>query len=58
MMGLGLPELLLVLIVGATWLIPIAAGVWALITLQRLRTGQDALQRKLDAIQSMLQRTT
>jgi hypothetical protein len=58
MMGLRLPELMLVLIVGATWLIPIAAGIWALITLQRLRTGQDALQRKLDAIQSMLERTT
>ena len=58
MMGLGLPEFLMVLVVGATSVIPIAAGVWALITLQRLRTGQDTLQRKLDAIQSMLQRTT
>jgi hypothetical protein len=58
MMGLGGPELLLLLIIAPMWLIPVVAGVWALITLQRLRTGQDAVQKKLDAIQSMLQRTT
>jgi len=58
MMGLGVGELLLVLVIGATSLIPITAGVWALITLQRIRAGQDALNRRLDAIQGMLHRTT
>ena len=41
----GVPELLVVLMIGAFWLIPVAAGVWALITLQRIRTAQDDMRR-------------
>lgn len=57
-MGLGVPELLVVLIIGAFWLVPVAAGVWALITLQRIRAAQEAMQRQLDAIERQVQRST
>jgi len=56
--GLGVPELLVVLIIGAFWLVPVAAGVWALITLQRIRAAQEAMQRQLDAIERQVQRST
>jgi hypothetical protein len=58
MMGLGIPELLILLVVGVAWLIPIAAGVWALVTLQRLRTGQDELRTRLVAIERLLQQAS
>lgn len=55
-MGLGIPELLVVFIVGAFWLIPVAAGVWALITLRRIRATQEVMRRQLEAIERHLQR--
>ena len=36
-MRLGVPELIVVLTLGLVWLIPVAAGIWALITLHRIR---------------------
>lgn len=55
-MGVGLPELFVVLAIGAFWLIPVAAGVWALVTLQRIRSAQEEMCRKLDAIERQVQR--
>ena len=52
----GVPELLMVVLLAVFWLVPLAAGVWALVTLHRLRAGQDALRSKLDAIERLLQR--
>ncbi len=48
--SVGVPEILIILFVSALWLIPIAAAVWALLTLNRLRVTQDAIQRSLDGI--------
>jgi hypothetical protein len=53
---LGLPELFIILILSSLWLIPIAAAIWALVTLHRVRVGQDALRVKLETIERMLQR--
>jgi hypothetical protein len=50
-MGVGIPELVVMLTIGAFWLIPVAAGVWALITLRRIRSAQEEMFRKLDAIE-------
>lgn len=36
------------------WGIPLAAGVWALLTLQRIRKGQEAADAKLEAIERLL----
>jgi hypothetical protein len=40
----------------AFWIVPIAAVVWALITLQRVRASQDTLHRRLDAIERLMPR--
>ena len=54
--SVGVPELLVVLMISAVWLVPIAGGIWALVTLQRLRAGQDAIRAKLELIERHLQR--
>jgi len=53
----GVPELMVVLAMAVLWGIPLAAGVWALITLKRIRDRQQAMQTKLDAIERLLQRS-
>ena len=57
MNSIGFPELVVILMIVAFWLIPLAAGVWALVTLYRIRTGQQALQTKVDTIERLLQRS-
>jgi hypothetical protein len=47
----GFPELLVFGFFGLFWVIPIVAGIWALVTLHRLRTGQDEVRRRLTAIE-------
>jgi hypothetical protein len=56
-MRIGLAELWVVLMIAAIYLIPIAAAVWALFTLHRIRVGQDAIRRTLESIERLLQRT-
>ena len=51
---LGFPELLVVLVIVSVYLIPLAAGVWALVTLHRIRSTQDAMRLQLDAIERSL----
>ena len=36
------------------WVIPIAAGVLALVTLHRIRLTQDAIRLRLEAIERLL----
>jgi len=52
----GIPELLVILLFGVLWVVPIAAAVWALVTLHRIRSAQQAMQEKLTAIEQLLQR--
>jgi hypothetical protein len=54
---LGMPELVIMFIALFLWAIPVAAGVWALVTLHRIRSGQQAVQTKLDTIERLLQRS-
>ncbi len=53
---IGIPEVLVLFVVAAFWAIPIAAGIWALITLHRLRVGQDELRHRLSMIERGLPR--
>jgi hypothetical protein len=53
---IGLPEILVILMILVTWLVPLAAGVWAIVTLHKVRIGQDALRAKLDVIERLLER--
>ena len=52
----GIPELFVLLSIGAFYLIPVAAAVWALVTLHRIRVGQEDLRHRLEAIAHGLQR--
>jgi hypothetical protein len=56
-MRIGVAELWVLLTIAAICLVPIAAAVWALVTLHRIRAGQDAIRRRLDSIERLLQRT-
>jgi hypothetical protein len=55
---IGMPEILVVLTLAALWLVPLAAGEWALLTLHRIRTGQEDVRRRLETVERLLQRTT
>jgi hypothetical protein len=56
-MRIGLAELWVVIMIAAIYLVPIAAAVWALVTLHRIRAGNDAIRRTLENIERLLQRT-
>ena len=53
---IGFPELLVVLVVAVTSLMPVVLAVWAIITLQRVREGQRTIESKLDALARQLAR--
>jgi len=53
---MGLPELLVVLVIAVTSLMPVVLAVWAIVTLQRVREGQRAIESKLDALARQLAR--
>jgi hypothetical protein len=50
----GIPELVVVLVMVVFWLVPLAAGIWALVTLQRLAAGQQQIKAQLEAIERRL----
>jgi hypothetical protein len=54
--GIGVPELVIVLVIVFVWAIPLAAVVWALFTLHRMRGEQRAMRRTVDNIEQLLQR--
>ena len=53
---LGFPELIILLVVASIWLVPLAVLVWAVVTLQRIRTTQDEMRSRLDNIERSVQR--
>ena len=53
---IGLPEIAVILFVIVGWLVPFAAGIWALLTLHRIRISQDAVRATLESIERLLQR--
>jgi hypothetical protein len=52
--SVGLPELLIILTFGMFWLVPIAAAVWAGVTLHRIRIDQQAIGVRLETIERLL----
>jgi hypothetical protein len=56
MAGIGLPELLIILVLAAAWVIPIAAAAWALYTLHRIRSGQEVIRLRLELLERTVQR--
>ena len=53
--SLGMPELIVLLIIGLFYGLPIAGAIWAIITLQRIRTEQQAMGSRLETIERLLQ---
>jgi hypothetical protein len=51
---LGLPELLVVLMLALTGIVPLAIGIWAVVTLHRVRATQDAMKATLDRLEQRL----
>jgi hypothetical protein len=51
----GMPELVVLLVIGLFWGVPIVAAIWALITLNSIRTGQQAIDVRLATIERLLQ---
>jgi membrane protein YdbS with pleckstrin-like domain len=54
--SLGVQELMIVLSIAVFWLLPIAAAVWALVTLNRIAVAQHAIGATLERIERLLQR--
>jgi hypothetical protein len=52
----GVPELMIVLVLVAVYAVPLVAAIWALVTLKRIQTGQEAVQARLESIERILQR--
>lgn len=57
-MRVGLPEIFILIVVSAVWVVPVVAGAWALWTLHRIKTAQTSLQARLDAIERRLSSTS
>jgi hypothetical protein len=57
MNAVGMPEVIVLLPFLVISLVPVAAGIWALVTLHRIRTGQQMLQAKVESIERLLQRS-
>lgn len=52
----GLPELMVVLVMFVVYAVPLVAGIWALVTLKRIRVASEAVQARLESIERLLQR--
>ena len=55
--GVGLPEFFVLLTIGTIGLLPWVLGIWALVTLQRVKESQRVIESKLDALSSRLTRS-
>jgi hypothetical protein len=55
-MGIGIPELLILLMIVVTGVVPIAATIWALFMLHKMRVDQQATRRTVENIEQLLQR--
>jgi hypothetical protein len=53
----GIPELMILLVIAGYWALPLAAAIWVIVTLKRIRASQQSLQLKLDTIERLLQRS-
>jgi hypothetical protein len=53
---IGVPEIVVLLIMSAFWVIPLVVAVWAIVTLHRVRRDQETLLAKLDVIEKRLPR--
>jgi hypothetical protein len=55
--SVGVPELLIIVGIGAFSLIPILAGIWALVMLIRILSNQQSINARLDALERRIGET-
>ena len=48
---IGVPELFIILFISLTSLVPLAIGVWLILSVVRLRTNQKTLETRLDLLE-------
>jgi hypothetical protein len=53
--SVGMPELIALLVIGLFYGVPLVAGIWALVTLYRIRQDQEAIGVRLQTIERLLQ---
>jgi hypothetical protein len=49
--AIGVPELVVIAVLGALALLPIVAGIWGLVMLIRILSNQQAINARLDALE-------
>jgi|SoiMethySBSTD1v2_1073268.scaffolds.fasta_scaffold00503_17 hypothetical protein len=54
MPNLGIPELTIMFVILTIWIIPVAAGIWALYTLSRVRSTVDTMRAQLERVEQAL----
>ena len=54
-MGFGVPELIVVVVTVLLGLVPFAVTVWAVLTLREVQQSQQAIARRLETIERLLQ---
>ena len=48
---IGIPEFLIIVVIGLFCLLPIIAGIWGLVMLIRLLSNQQSINARLDALE-------
>lgn len=49
--SVGVPELLIIIVIGLFCLLPILAGIWGLVMLIRILSNQQSINARLDALE-------
>ncbi len=53
-MGLGVPELIVVVVTIALGLVPFVVTIWAVLTLREVQQSQESIERRLEAIEQLI----
>ena len=49
--SIGLPELVIIMVVGLLCFLPIVAGIWGLVMLIRILSNQQSINARLDSLE-------
>ena len=49
--SVGVPEFLIIILIGVFCLLPIIAGIWGLVMLIRILSNQQSINARLDALE-------
>ena len=53
---MGIPELLIISMISLFGIVPLAVGVWVLVTLYKVRRNQDEIRIRLDRLEQAMSR--